>query len=355
MEEKKTKILITWGLGYVGSHTAVVFGKAGYEVIIIDNLSNSYLENLGRITEILWEQPGFYDTDLKNYDELKKVIEEHQDLDWIIHCADKKYINESCQDPFLYYDDNIVATINLYKAVAEVWIKNKNIVLSSTAMVYDTENLLPPFGETDKIIWQNPYATSKIINEQILKDMTLYKNFNAVILRYFNPIGAHHSWILWEQPKGIPSNVFPYSVKVALGEIDEVKIYGDDYDTKDGTWVRDYFHILDLAEAHLLAFQYIKEFTNYKKENYAEKKGLYDVFNIGSWQGYTVKEIINLVEKVTETNIPYKIHKRRPWDVATLLANPQKAKQILGRETKRSIYQAIEDWVKFFKKNSDNI
>ena len=275
------KILLTGGLGYVGSHTAVVFGQAGYDLVIVDNMSNSHLDVLGRIEELTGKKVSFYDTDIRDLEALKQVLRENTDIDGVIHFAAKKYIGESCQEPFLYYDNNILGSINVCKAMIETKIQ-RNIVFSSTGTVYDAENNLPPFAETDVLDPANPYSNSKLIIERILKDMSHQKQFNSVVLRYFNPIGAHHSGLLGENPKGVPSNLVPFVYKVVKGEIDELKIFGNDYNTKDGTGVRDYIHIMDVAEAHLLAYQYINEFKQYSTEQADKNKGLYDIFNIGT-------------------------------------------------------------------------
>jgi len=344
------KILITWGLGYVGSHIAVVFAQAGYDVVIVDNMVNSHLENLGKIQEITNKKINFYDIDIRNYQALSKVIEENSDIEGIIHCAAKKAISESCQQPFLYYHTNIQGTINLLKAMESH--KVKNIIFASSANVYDTKNSIPPFSEHDELNPINPYGTCNLVNERLLKDMSKHKDFNVIIMRYFNPIGAHHSGKLWQNAKGITSNLITFIFKVAKWEFEQLKIFGNDYTTKDKTWIRDYVHIMDLAEVHLLALQYIKEFISFKQENYWEKNWLYDIFNIslGTWT--SVKEIIELAQKVTEIKIPYKITKRRPGDVGTLIWNPQKARQVLWRSPKRSIYQALEDAWKFEKRNN---
>ncbi len=350
-KEKLGKIVLTWWLWFVWSHTAVVFGQAGYELVIIDNLSNSHLDVLAKIEELSGVKPSFYDADLRNLDELKKIFEEHHDVDGVIHLAAKKYIWESCQEPFLYYENNISWSINLCKAMIATKVK-RNIVFSSTWAIYDAKNNLPPYAETDRLDPSNPYASSKLIMERIFKDMSMQKQFNNIILRYFNPIGAHHSGILWENPKWIPSNLVPFVYKVIQWEIDELKIFGNDYDTKDGTGVRDYIHIMDVAEAHLLAFQYLNEFNKYQWEKKSFDQWLYDIFNIWTGEWVSVKEIIALVERVTEKKVPFKTTKRRPWDVDTSIANPQKAKQVLGRQAKRSVYQALEDGRRYIYKNS---
>lgn len=349
---KKPKILITGGLWYIWAHTAIIFLQADYEVVIVDNLSNTHLEVISKIEEITGKKISFYDTDLKDYKEIKKVLDENQDIQGVIHLAGKKSVGESCQDPFLYYENNVLTTINLIKAMKESKIK-KNIIFASVGTIYDAKDTLPPYSEKDKIDPDNPYSNSKYISERILKDLSNQKDFNIVILRLFNPIGAHHSGVLGEQPKWIPSNLVPYIYKVAKWEIEELKFFGNDYNTKDWTWVRDYVHVLDVAEANLLSIQYINEFVEYKKTDEIWSKGwLYDIFNIGSGEGHSVKEIHALVEKITETKIPYKISKRRTGDIDSTIANAQKAKQILGREAKRSTYQALEDGRRFIYKSN---
>lgn len=341
MEDSKT-ILITGWLGYIGSHTCTVFGEAGYNIIIVDNLSNSYPETLNSIWEIIWNKPKFYNIDIRDIDLLEKVFKENPEIDWVIHFAAKKAVWESCQDPFLYYENNIIGTNNLLKLMNKY--DKKNIVFSSSATVYDSPKLLPPFSENDRVGTYNPYWTTKLIMEYMLKDLANFKWFNVVNLRYFNPIWAHHSWLIWESPKWIPSNLVPYVLKVAQWEIDMVQIYWDDYDTEDGTWVRDYIHVMDVADAHLNAYNQIFKYKDYQKENnISQDKWYFDIFNIWTWDGKSVKEIVDLVKKVTEKDVPTKVVARRSGDIDTSIANPQKAKQVLWREYKRSIYQAIED------------
>lgn len=344
MSSSKEKILITGGLWYIGSHTAVAFWEAGYDIVIIDNLSNAHKSVVERIGKLSGKKPIFYNADLKDKEAVKKIFKEHPDISWVIHFAAKKSVGESCEDPFLYYENNIIGSINLFKAMQEANIKN--IVFSSSATVYDAAKLLPPFSEMDRLNTVNPYWTTKLVMEYLLKDLSSYKYFNTVCLRYFNPIGAHHSWMIGENPKWVPSNLVPYVLKVAKGEIEHVKIYGNDYETEDGTGIRDYIHVMDVAEAHLWAFNHIKESVEYQK-NTDKVTWLYDIFNIGTGDGKSVKEIIDLVQKVTEKEIPCKIVGRRAGDIDVSIANPQKAKQILWWEYKRSIYQAIEDWWRF--------
>ncbi len=345
MEESKT-ILITGWLGYIWSHTATVFGEAWHDIIIVDNLSNSYQEVLDNVSEIIWKKPTFYDIDIRDIDAFDKVFKNHPEIDAVIHFAAKKSVWESCQDPFLYYDNNIIGTNNLLKLMQKY--DKKNMVFSSSATVYDAPKLLPPFSENDRLGTYNPYGTTKLIMEYMLKDLAAFKWFNVVNLRYFNPIWAHNSWSIGENPKWIPSNLVPYVLKVAKWEIDMVQIYGDDYDTEDGTWVRDYIHVMDVADAHLNAFNQLLEYKKYQNENNIEEdKWYFDTFNIWTWDGKSVKEIIELVTKITEKEVPSKVVDRRSWDIDTSIANPQKAKQVLWWEYKRSIYQAIEDSRRF--------
>jgi len=348
-EDTIPKIIITWWLWYIWSHISVVFAKAWYEVIILDNLSNSQLETLSKIHETSQHKPNFYDIDIRNYKSLLHVLEEYENqIEWIVHCAWRKSVEESIHQPFLYYENNFQGTINLLKAMEKTNIKN--LILTSSAEFYETKNSLPPFSEIDKINPISPLGTSNLISEQITKDMSLHKDFNIISLRCFDAIGAHYSGKLWYSSKWIPSEILPYMLKVAKWEIEELKIYGNDYETKDGTKIRDFVHVMDVAEAHLLALQYIKEFSSFKKDNITNNKWLFDIFNICLWNWTSVKELITLSQKVTEIKIPYKITKRKSGVLWTLIWNPQKAKQILWRSPKRSIYQAIEDIRKYEKK-----
>lgn len=349
MEEQSWSILITWWLGYIGSHTSTVFLEEAYDIIIVDNLSNSDISVLDKIQTITWKKPTFYNIDIRNFEELEKVFKNHPNIAWVIHFAAKKAVWESCQDPFLYYENNVIWTNNLLKLMQKY--DKKNIVFSSSATVYDSLKLLPPFSENDRVGTYNPYWTTKLIMEYMLKDLATFKWFNVINLRYFNPIWAHHSWLIGESPRWVPSNLIPYVLKVAIWEIEHVQIFGDDYDTPDGTWVRDYVHVMDVAEAHLSAFNQILKYHEYLLENKIDPdKWYFDVFNIWTGDGKSVKEMIELVEKVTEKEIPYKIVSRRAGDIDTSIANAQKAKQVLGREYSRSMYQAIEDAWRFIQK-----
>lgn len=339
----KKKILITWGLWYIGSHTATVFIEAWYDVIIIDNLSNSHESTLDAIKAITGKTPKFYELDLRNYSDLDSVFERHNnDIELVVHFAAKKSVWESCHDPFLYYDHNIIGTINLLKVMNKYNINQ--IIFSSSATVYDAENLLPPFSESDKTKTTNPYGTTKIIIENLLRDMVIHKWFSAIALRYFNPIWAHPSHLLWENPKWIPTNLLPFLLKVAKWEIEKLNVFGDDYDTEDGTCIRDYIHIMDVAEAHYAAARYLFDRVeiNETSEVYTAEP-TFEVLNIGTWHGKSVAEMIWIVETIADKELPYEIVWRRSWDVAISLANPLKAKQLLNREASRTVVQWVED------------
>ncbi|MBF0981160.1 UDP-glucose 4-epimerase GalE [Candidatus Gracilibacteria bacterium] len=334
------KILITGGLGYIGSHTALVFAQAGYEPILLDNLSNAYKDQVqnGFLSLLGYELP-LYEGDVRDADLLKKIFEEHEFIG-VIHFAAKKAVGESCHDPFLYYENNIMGTINLLEVMNNVGLKN--ILFSSSATVYDVEKNIPPFTETDRINTTNPYGTTKLVMEYILKDMVMHKQFRSVVLRYFNPIGAHSSGLLGENPKGIPTNLLPFLLRVAKKEIEKITVFGDDYPTPDGTCIRDYIHIEDLAQAHLASFEYL---LAQQEENQEEKPdfSLFEVFNIGTGIGKSVQEMIALVQNITGEEIQVEMGERRDGDVAVSVANPTKAKQLLSREAQRSIMQAIQD------------
>ena len=343
MEQQKKKILITWGLGYIGSHTATIFIEAWYDVIIVDNLSNSHESTLEWIKNITKKSPKFYELDLRNFSDLDSIFEKHKnDIAMVIHFAGKKSVWESCQDPFLYYDHNILGTINLLKVMNKH--KISQIIFSSSATVYDANNLLPPFSEIDKTKTTNPYWTTKLIIEDLLRDMVTQKWFSAIALRYFNPIWAHPSHILWENPKWIPTNIVPFLLKVAKWEVEKFNVFGNDYDTEDWTCIRDYIHVMDVAEAHLMAAKYLfnRMEINETSETYTANP-IFEICNIWTWYWKSVIEMIWIVETISDKKIPYEITNRRPGDVAISLANPLKAKQLLNREAKRTVVQWVED------------
>lgn len=309
------KILVSGGTGYIGSHTAVELLERGYEVVAIDNFSNSSPEVLNRIKMITGKEVIFYEGDVRNRDLLEKVFSE-QRIDCVIHFAGLKAVGESCAKPLEYYDNNLYGTLVLLETMRK---RNcKKIIFSSSATVYgDPERL--PLDETCKTGGTtNPYGTSKYFQEIIMSD--LYKSDNewtVVLLRYFNPVGAHPSGLIGEDPKGIPNNLTPYVAKVAIGELKQVNVFGNDYDTVDGTGVRDYIHIVDLAKGHVAAIDGVRD------------NGVY-VYNLGTGKGYSVLQVIGAFEKACGHPLPYVITVRRDGDIATCYADCSKAKKELG-------------------------
>lgn len=309
------KILLTGGLGYIGSHTAVELLNAGYDVVIVDNLSNSKIEVVDRIKKITGKKVKFYKKDLLDFVGLNKIFKREKPQQ-VIHFAGLKAVGESVEIPLKYYENNLCSTINLLKAMEKNNVNN--LIFSSSATVYGVPKTVP-ITEDFPLSATNPYGRTKLFIEEIIKDYAnVHKQFNAVILRYFNPVGAHKSGLIGEDPNGIPNNLMPYITKVAVGKFDHLNIFGNDYETKDGTGVRDYIHVVDLAIAHMLAL----------KKN-LENLGV-TVYNVGTGHGYSVLDIVNAFEKENSVNIPYQIAKRRDGDVAECYANCDKAKSALG-------------------------
>lgn len=327
-------ILITGGLGYIGSHTVIECISNNHNVIIVDNLYNSSIEVISRLNQFLNKDLKFYKTDMQDIEEFEKVFIENN-IDAVIHFAGYKAVGESVEKPLKYYDNNIGITINLLKLMEKYNVKK--IIFSSSATVYKESKILPltenmPLGVT------NPYGRTKLIIEEILQDIAYVdKNFKAVILRYFNPIGAHPCGLFGEENNGIPNNLMPYIVKVAKGELEYLRVFGNDYNTKDGTGVRDYIHVVDLAKAHIKA---IKAFEFSKNIN---------IYNIGTGTGYSVLEIIHNFEKATGIKIPYKIVERRKGDIGENYSDSQKAKKELNFSTKYGILDMCHDAWNFEK------
>jgi len=335
------KILVTGGLGYIGSHTCVELIKNGYEVIILDNLYNSNLKVLDRINKITNVFPKFYETDICDYNSLEKIFIEN-DIDGVIHFAGYKAVGESVSIPLIYYKNNIQGSINLYRLMEKYDVNN--LIFSSSATVYGDSFEVPFKEEYGMGKTTNPYGSSKMMNEIIISDFALSnKNMSCVLLRYFNPIGAHKSGLLGEVPNGIPNNLLPYVARVATGKYEYVRVYGNDYDTKDGTGVRDYIHVVDLARAHVLALKYA-----------LEHKGS-EVINVGTGVGYSVLEIIKAYEKACGHKINYKIESRRPGDIAVCYADTTKAKELLGFTTEYDIQDMCTDSHNFLMKNPNGI
>ena len=321
-------LLVTGGLGYIGSHTCVELLNAGYEVIILDNLKNSKLEVLKRIEELTWKKPKFYREDLLYKDGLDRVFSENK-IDAVIHFAGLKAVGESVEKPLMYYQNNVIGTINLLQVMKGHNVKK--IVFSSSATVYGDENKAP-FTEDMKLKATNPYGWSKFMIEQILKDIYAADNsYSISILRYFNPIGAHKSGRIGEDPNGIPNNLMPYITQVALGRREKLYIFGNDYNTNDGTGVRDYIHVVDLAIGHLKALEKINKGS-----------GLF-IYNLGTGMGYSVLDVVKAFEKANGVKIPYEIVDRRPGDIDVCYADPTKAKLELDFETQFSLETMCRD------------
>ena len=332
------RVLVTGGTGYIGSHTIVKLIEHGYDVVAVDNFSNSKPIVLDKLKEITGKEIKFYELDVCEYDKLKKVFEENE-IDAVIHFAGYKAVGESVSKPLMYYRNNLDSTITLLEVMNEFDVKK--IVFSSSATVYgDPEEL--PIKETAKLHTTNPYGTTKLYNEGILKDVYISDNdYSIAILRYFNPVGAHESGLLGEDPNGIPNNLMPYIVKVADGELPHLNIFGNDYDTKDGTGVRDYIHVIDLALGHIKALEYVDKHTGI------------DYYNLGTGNGYSVLEMVNAFSQVNNVLVPYKITERRDGDIAECYADTSYAKEKLNFEAKYGLDQMVESAYNFVKKNKE--
>lgn len=335
------KILVTGGTGYIGSHTVVELIENGHECIIVDNLYNSSIGVLDRIKEITGVKPTFYNCDINDYDALETVFKETK-IDAVIHFAGLKAVGESVRLPLAYYNTNIGGSVNLYKLMEKYDVNN--LVFSSSATVYGDSFPVPFKEEYGRGNTTNPYGTTKLMNEVIIEDFAkAYDKLSAVILRYFNPVGAHKSGLIGEKPNGIPNNLMPYIAEVATGKREHLNVFGDDYDTKDGTGVRDYIHVVDLAKAHVLAIEY------------ASKHKGSDIINIGTGVGYSVLDIVHAYEKANNIKIPYVVTPRRPGDIATCYADTQKASKLLGFKAQYSLEDMCEDSYNFICKNPNGI
>lgn len=309
-------ILVTGGAGYIGSHTCVELLNAGYDVVIIDNLYNSNQKAVDRIEEITGKKVKFYPYDMMDRAAVKRVFDENQ-IDAVIHFAGLKAVGESVHKPIEYYRTNIGSTLNLTDEMRAHGCKN--IIFSSSATVYGDPAEIPITENCPKGTCTNPYGWTKWMQEQILTDIhTADPEWNVILLRYFNPIGAHKSGLIGEDPKGIPNNLLPYVAQVAIGKLTEINVFGDDYDTPDGTGVRDYIHVVDLARGHVKAI-----------ERFAKKDGVF-ICNLGTGHGYSVLDVIHAFEKACGKKLPYVIRERRPGDIATCYSSPAKAEKELG-------------------------
>ena len=309
-------ILVTGGAGYIGSHTCVELLNAGYDVVIIDNLYNSNQKAVDRIEEITGKKVKFYENDMMDRAAVKRVFDENK-IDAVIHFAGLKAVGESVHKPIEYYRTNIGSTLNLTDEMRAHGCKN--IIFSSSAIVYGDPAEIPITENCPKGTCTNPYGWTKWMQEQILTDIhTADPEWNVILLRYFNPIGAHKSGLIGEDPKGIPNNLLPYVAQVAIGKLPEINVFGNDYDTPDGTGVRDYIHVVDLARGHVKAI-----------ERFAKKDGVF-ICNLGTGHGYSVLDVIHAFEKACGKELPYVIRERRPGDIATCYSSPAKAEKELG-------------------------
>lgn len=330
------KILVTGGLGYIGSHTCVELLNVGYEIVVIDNLSNSKIEVIDKIKTITNKDFKFYEGDLRDKELLENIFKENK-IDSVIHFAGLKAVGESVEKPLLYYQNNIDSTLILCEVMSKYNVKK--LVFSSSATVYGKQDILP-IKETASLSTTNPYGTTKLFIEYILNDLYTSDNEWSIIkLRYFNPVGAHESGLIGEDPNGIPNNLMPYINKVALKELPFLNVFGDDYDTKDGTGVRDFIHVVDLAKGHLKAIEYINKNT-----------GSIAV-NLGTGTGYSVLDIINAYKESNKVDVPYKIAPRRSGDIAECYADPTLARELLNWEAKLDLNSMVTSSYNFVLKN----
>lgn len=332
------KILITGGTGYIGSHTIVELINTGYDVVVVDNFSNSKPIVLDRLKEITGKSIKFYELDLCDKDKLRRVFEENK-IDAVMHFAGYKAVGESVAKPLMYYRNNLDSTLSLLEVMNEYGVKK--IVFSSSATVYGCPEKLP-IKEDARLMTTNPYGSTKLYIEGILKDLYIADNdYSIAILRYFNPVGAHESGLIGEDPNGIPNNLMPYIVKVAMGELPCLNIFGNDYETRDGTGVRDYIYIKDLALGHVSAIDYI-----------TKNKGI-DYYNLGTGTGYSVLEMVEAFERVNGVKVPYKICERREGDIAECYADTSYAKEKLHWEAKYGLDEMVASAYNYAIKNHE--
>ena len=333
-------ILVTGGTGYIGSHTCVELLNAGYDVVIMDNLYNSSEEVLKRIEKITGKKAKFYKVDLLDKEGIRTIFKENT-IDAVIHFAGYKAVGESVQIPLTYYQNNVAGSLNLYEVMNEYNVKK--IVFSSSACVYGAPKSVP-IKEDFEIHTTNPYVATKVMNEMILQDVyTSDNDWGVLLLRYFNPIGAHKSGLLGEVPNGIPNNLVPYIARVANGQLEYLRVWGDDYPTPDGTGVRDYIHVVDLAKGHIKAVEYALSHKGVEK------------INLGTGKGYSVLEVLHAYEHACGKELAYKIMDRRPGDIAECYADTEKAERVLGWKAQYGIEEMCEDSWKFTLDNPDGI
>lgn len=331
------KILVTGGAGYIGSHTCVELIQRGYEPVVFDNLMNSSEESLKRVEKITGKKVKFYKTDMCDREGLRKIFKENE-FDSVIHFAGLKAVGESVQKPLLYYSNNIGGTLTLLEVMDEFNVRK--IVFSSSATVYGTPERLP-LDEDCALSTTNPYGATKLMLENMMKDLFVADNrWNIILLRYFNPVGAHESGLIGEDPKGIPNNLTPFVAKVAAGKLEIINVFGNDYPTKDGTGVRDYIHVVDLSLGHIAAIQKLNN------------PGVH-IYNLGTGNGYSVLEVITAFEKACGKKLPYRICERRAGDIAECYASPDKAAKDLGWTATRGIDEMCASLWKWQTQNPD--
>ena len=330
-------ILVTGGAGFIGSHTAVELLNKGYDVIIVDNLVNSKESVIDSIKKITGKAPKFYNVDLLDKEKVDKIFDENKDIEAVIHFAALKAVGESVEKPILYYENNLQSTLVLVRAMQDHNVKR--IVFSSSATVYGDPEKVPITEDMPVGAATNPYGETKVMIERILTDIyNADHEWSVMLLRYFNPIGAHESGLIGESPNGIPNNLMPYINQVALGKLDHLRVFGNDYDTPDGTGVRDYIHVVDLAKGHIKAIERCEKTTGV------------ETYNLGTGIGYSVLDIVKNFEKATGIKIKYEIAPRRAGDIAECYADPTKAEKVLGWKAEKDLEQMCKDSWNFTKK-----
>jgi len=330
-------VLVTGGAGYIGSHTCVELINSGHTPIIVDNLDNSNIKAINRIEQITGKAPIFYQNDVRDRKALDKIFEENK-IDAVIHFAGLKAVGESVRKPIEYYDNNLISTIVLLECMRDHGVKR--LVFSSSATVYGLDTSGKPLAEELPTSALNPYGWTKVFIEQILRDLAVSdKDWSVILLRYFNPLGAHESGLIGEDPNGIPNNLMPYIAQVAIGRLEKLSVYGNDYNTPDGTGVRDYIHVVDLAKGHLKALEYI-----------AENCGC-EAVNLGTGEGYSVLQVKDAFEKVNGVKIPFVIAPRRPGDADAVFADVTKAQRLLGWKAEKNIEDMCRDSWKWQSQN----
>ena len=330
-------VLVTGGAGYIGSHTCVELLEQGMDVVVIDNLVNSSSKSLDRVEQITGKRLAFYQEDVRDRAALDRIFEKH-DIGCAIHFAGLKAVGESVSMPLEYYDNNLFSTVTLCEAMRDHGVKN--IVFSSSATVYTGGDEMPLRESSPTGMCTNPYGWTKYMSEQIMRDMAFAdRDWSVVLLRYFNPTGAHPSGLIGEDPRGIPNNLLPYISQVAIGRRDHLTVYGDDYDTPDGTGVRDYIHVVDLARGHAAAINYM---LGHRGES---------VFNLGTGHGCSVLEMVKTFERVNGVRVPYVIAERRPGDLATVYASPDKSAELLGWRAEYGLEEMCRDTWNWQMKN----